>query len=319
MSKRLDRLNLSPPGYLSPTSDPFQPVNLKYRLSERVIKAFVERNLPILVVTKRVISDEALSLLREQRDSVFEVSLLTLNERLRKFFSPGGSSVRELLDSLEVVSRMGVHTVLRVDPILPFLNDKEEDIFALVKEAKERGVKHVVASCLDIPLRLKKFILASLARWDDSLPLKYSSLYKERISNSLQADIGYRRKVFSLIREIVVSLGLTLSLCMEFTEEGENLNEVYATSRNCEGRVMPVSLRKGGLFSPLPCSNEGSCLTCTTSACGISGLAMGGKARYLSYNDFRRLGNGRGLGSLFGSRDPLDGNQRGSHLNRPCE
>lgn len=275
----------------------------------------MERNLPILVVTKRVISEEALSLLQRQKDSVFEVSLLTLNERLRRFLSPGGSSVRELLDSLEIASRKGIHTVLRVDPILPFLNDREEDIYPLLKEAKERGVKHVVASCLDIPLRIKGSVLESLSRWDSSLPYKYSSLYRERLSNSLQANLEYRKKLFSFLREVTSSLGLTFSLCMEFAKEGENLNEFYATSKNCEGKVMPVSIRHGRRFSPLPCSNEGSCLSCFKPACGIKDLAMGGKVKYLSYKDFRRLGNARGLGSLFGPCDPVDGDRRGSHLN----
>ncbi|MCS7233531.1 MAG: radical SAM protein [Synergistetes bacterium] len=308
LSRRLDKLYISPPGYLSPTSDPFQPVNLKYRIAEKVIRAFIERNLPILVVTKREISEEALSLLEKQRDSVFEVSLLALNEKLRRFLSPGGSTVKEILSSLEKASKRGIHTVLRLDPILPFINDKEDDIYALLKEAKERGVRHVVVSCLDIPLRIKRTVLSFLSRWDSSLPFKYDSLYKERVSNSIQASLTYRKELFSKVREIADSLSLTLSLCMEFTEDGKNLNEIYATSKNCEGKVMPISLRQGEKFLPLPCFNEGSCLTCFKPTCGVSALAMRGETKYLSYNDFRRMKVGERVGSLFGSCNFVDGN-----------
>jgi len=289
VSRKLDKLLLSPPGYLSPTSDPFQSVNLKYGLSEKVIKVFVERNLPILVVTKRRASDEAISLLSSQRDSVLEVSLLALKERLRRFLSPGGSTSGELLESLEMASNKGVHTVLRVDPILPFINDEEKSIFELLREARERGVKHVVASCLDIPLRIKGFVLSSLAKWDSSLPSRYEILYRERISNSLHADIAYRRRLFSILRDMTESLKLTLSLCMEFTQDGRNLNEEYATSKNCEGKIMPISYRSGKSFLPLPCSNDGSCLTCFGPTCGVSELPMRGEVKYLSYSDFRRM------------------------------
>ncbi|KUK13374.1 MAG: hypothetical protein PWQ16_871 [bacterium] len=304
--KKLDNLSISPPGYLSPTSDPFQPVNLKYGLAEKVIRVFVDKNIPILVVTKRSVTEEALSLLEKQKDSVLEVSLLTLDERLRRFLSPGGSSVKELLSSLERASSRGIHTVLRMDPLLPFLNDREEDMYRLLKEAKERGVKHVVASCLDIPLRIKRLVFLSLSRWDSSLPFKYERLYKERISNSLQADIRYRRELFSKVKDMVNSLKLSLSLCMEFTEDGRNLNELYSTSRNCEGKTMPISLKKGKTFLPLPCSNEGSCLTCFNPDCGVSDLAMRGRARYLSYGDFRRIRVERWTCSLFGSCNPID-------------
>ena len=301
MAKRLDKLLFSPAGYLSPTSDPFQPVNEKYRLSEKIIRVFVERNLPLVVATKGRVSEEAIRLLSEQRDTVLEFSLLTLREDVRRFLSPGGASVSEILSLIERASNYGIHTVLRVDPVLPWVNDREEDIYNLIREAKERGVRHIVLSCLDIPLSIKELILRALASFAPSLLDKYRDLYIERMRNSLHARIEYRKALFSRVRDMATSLGITFSLCMEFDGKGLDLNRLYATSVNCEGKGIPIYFRKGEVFEPLPCSNEGACLTCHNPICGLEELAMKGKAKYFSYSDFRRFSRIGRMGSIFRS------------------
>ncbi len=305
MARRIDKLVFSPAGYLSPTSDPFQPVNEKYKLSEKIIKVFVERNLPLVIATKGRVSEEAIKLLAEQKDSVLEFSLLTLSERLRKFLSPRGASVRETLSFIEKASRFGIHTVLRLDPILPGVNDRLEDIYNLIREARERGIRHVIASCLDIPVPIKRHVLKALSSLDSSLPPRYEDLYVERIRNSLHAKTEYRKKIFSEVRDVADSLRVTLSLCMEFDINGFDLNEIYATSRSCEGKGIPIYFRKGGVFKPLPCSNEGACLTCSDPVCGLEELAMRGKPRYFSYSDFRRFSDIGRVGSIFRPRDSM--------------
>ncbi len=64
--------------------------NTQYHLSEKIIKVFVERNIPIEFVTKASIPGEVIDLIKQQSHSFGQVSLLTLNEDLRKILVPRG-------------------------------------------------------------------------------------------------------------------------------------------------------------------------------------------------------------------------------------
>ena len=88
ISEQLDSLNVASCGYLSPVTDPFQPLNEKYHLSEKIIQVFVERNIPIEFITKAKIPKEAIELIKLQKHSFGQVSILTLNENLRKILVP---------------------------------------------------------------------------------------------------------------------------------------------------------------------------------------------------------------------------------------
>jgi DNA repair photolyase len=108
VKRQLDSLNVASCGYLSPVSDPFQKINDTYRLSEKIIKVFVDYNLPIEFITKMRIPQEAVSLLQRQKHSFGQVSILTLNERLRKIISPLGADTEELLNNFTRLKKAGV-------------------------------------------------------------------------------------------------------------------------------------------------------------------------------------------------------------------
>jgi len=60
VARQLDNITVASCGYLSPVTDPFQPLNDKYELSEQILKAFVDRNIPVQFTTKGRISETAL-------------------------------------------------------------------------------------------------------------------------------------------------------------------------------------------------------------------------------------------------------------------
>jgi len=77
VARQLDSIDVAACGYLSPVTDPFQPVNSRYRLSERIVQVFTQRGIPIDVVTKGIIPDEVIRLLAQNRHSFAQVSITT--------------------------------------------------------------------------------------------------------------------------------------------------------------------------------------------------------------------------------------------------
>ncbi|MDI6892837.1 MAG: radical SAM protein [Actinomycetota bacterium] len=304
IAHQLDGIDVASCGYLSPVTDPFQLVNDKYRLSEKIIREFVFRNIPIEFVTKGAISDEAIELVRGQKHSFGQVSILTLDENLRKHLVPGGASTRTLFDNLRRLSAAGVYAVCRVDPVIPNLTDGEDHLRALIKKAASFGARHIVASCLDIPWKIKKDAMEALSIINSAIPGLYSRLYTEDIGGYLNADIRYRRRLFSVLRRICDGVGLTFSLCMEYELVGGRpmgLNREFMSSFNCEGMDVPIYVRKGDHFEPVT-DCRGNCLFCTDPRCGIEYLAMGreGSKKDWKLEDYRRW-----------SRELVAANQRG--------
>ncbi len=289
VAKQLDSINIASCGYLSPITDPFQPVNEKYKLSEGIIAEFVKRNIPIDFVTKGKISDEAINLIKRQEHSFGQISILTLNDELRKKLT-NGASTEILLKNFERLADNNIYAVARLDPILPYVNDNIQDLRNLIKEVKKRGAKHIIASCVDILKPIDAQFYDGLARIDKNLPEKYKVLYTENIGYYLNANINERKKLFENLKQICNDEKISFSLCMEF-EKIKNgiagLNRLYSTSLNCEGMNVPVYVKSADNreFQPLN-GCKGNCLTCEN--CQIT-LELA-QAKALRLVDYKRLG-----------------------------
>jgi DNA repair photolyase len=281
VAQQLDSLNVACCGYLSPVTDPFQPINRRYRLSEKIIRGFVERNLPIEFITKGKIPDEAIALIKHQAHSFGQVSILTTDESLRKKLVPGGAPTTGLFGNISRLAQAGKHAVCRIDPLIPGVNDADADLETLVRQAGEAGARHIVASYVDIRAALSRRFWNRLAEINPYAEKLGRALFIERFGTERHVALDYRRQKFAILREITTRYGLTFALCMEYsqpedpTDTPNGLNEEFATSANCEGIDIPVYRRHGSTFEPAPCDHQGRCLHCVTPNCGVPDLAMG--------------------------------------------
>ena len=293
ISKQLDSLRVASCGYLSPVTDPFQPVDEHYRLSEKIIEEFVARNIPIEFVTKSNFGPKVIDLLGRQRHSFGQISILTPWEDLRRRLMVAGATTDELFGNLKRLVDAGIHAVCRIDPIIPYLTDDPDDLSTLVRKACDCGANHIVASVMDIPKRMSTQIFRHLSVLGDGLAVKIKKLYREVIDGALHAQLEYRRTVFSRLREECDKAGITFALCMEYQlEDGRpvGLNAEFMSTTNCEGIDIPIYVRTGDRFRPVA-DCDGACLTCRDPICGIADLAMGRKGvtkRDFTLADYRR-------------------------------
>lgn len=292
VADQLDSLEVASCGYFSPVCDPFQEVESVYGLSERIIEEFVERNLPVEFITKCEVPDAVVSVMRRQRQCFGQFSIITAREHLRAALMKGGAGVERLFASMKKCAVAGLPVVLRIDPVIPFLTDSRQELKALVERGADAGAKHVVASSLDIPLKIAKEVFANLKIFGVGFSYDLKRLYGEQLDGSLHARIDYRRKVFDVLRNLCEARGLTFALCMEYRIlEGRpvGLNAEFMSSANCEGVDVPLYVRRGDKFAPASdCS--GACLACTEAVCGVQDLAMGrgGGKRNFTLADYRR-------------------------------
>ena len=277
---QLDSIDVASCGYLSPVTDPFQPLDNVYNLSEKIIKVFIERNIPIEFITKAKIPPKIVEIIKNQPHSFGQISILTCDERLRKVLVPYGATTDELFENISLLSENGIFSVCRIDPVFPYITDDPKKIEEVIQRAKDSGCTHIVASCLDIPLKILNQVLdiidkkfGTTCKWD------YQKLYTENIDGYMHAKVDYRKSLFDKLRNICERKNLTFALCMEYElvdGKPRGLNREFMSSLNCEGIDIPIYIRKKDKFYPTT-NCKGNCLNCTSPKCGISELALRGK------------------------------------------
>lgn len=286
--EQLDTLSIASCGYLSAVTDPFQKANEKYKLSEKIIAEFNKRGLPIEIITKSRIPEEAIELLKGNKHNFAQATILTPHESIRQKIIPYAGDTKTLNENVERLVRAGISTVIRIDPIIPWITDREADLELMIKKYAGMGAKHIITSVLDVPMMLKQKIKKQFSGCE--LHFEYffgQNSFPEKIFNDLNKSIDYRKKIFGFMREQCDKAGITLALCMEFeiTKEKINekpalkgLNKEFMSSNNCEGIDTPMHRKINGKFQPVE-NCDGNCLKCrkNPAPCGTKELQTAGK------------------------------------------
>ncbi|PCN50507.1 hypothetical protein B6U99_04055 [Candidatus Geothermarchaeota archaeon ex4572_27] len=322
-ARELDGLYVAACAYLSPVTEPFQPLEERYRLSERTAYAFLDRGLPVEFVTKAGsrVPDRLLDRMAENPHSFAQFTILSADDEVRRVFSPGGSTVEEQFRAVRRAADRGLYVVVRMDPILPGITDDRRSIEEVVDRGVREGARHFIFSVCDLAdAWLDRTLKAVEAHFPEALDA-WREVYRGRRGGRLEADIRYRRRVFKVAREVCDERGVTMALCMEFEEvrmpDGSvwyrGLNEDYMSSRSCEGMDTPIYYRRtlSERFRPLEGCN-GNCLACAKGlqrpVCGIPKLARAEALRLRDYKRFRvggSEGDGGGVG-LYSWMEPTE-------------
>ena len=126
--------------------DPYIPLEEELQITRQCLQ-LVERygfGLTILTKSDRILRDlDLLTAINAGAKCVAQVTLTTYDEDLCRKIEPNVSTTRERFHVLEAMREAGIPTVVWMGPILPFLNDTEENLRGLMDycvKAKVRGI-----------------------------------------------------------------------------------------------------------------------------------------------------------------------------------
>ena len=126
--------------------DPYIHLEEELQITRQCLELIKRYGFGLAIQTKsnRILRD--LGLLKTIHDnykSVVEITLTTYDEDLCQIIEPDVSTTAELFAILEVMRNAGIPTVVWLNPILPFINDSEENLRGLLDysvRAKVRGI-----------------------------------------------------------------------------------------------------------------------------------------------------------------------------------
>lgn len=196
---------------MSNSSDPYPPQEEKLSITRRCLEVLRKHGMNVQIITK---SD----LVVRDRDvlsgghSVVSFTITTLDEKVAKKLEPGAPPPKRRLKAMRELSAVEIPVTLRLDPIIPGLNDDEID--EIVEAAAEAGARHVTSSTF-------KPRPDSWSRFSLAFPEESRNLYADFFERGWKHHNAYylpkklRKNLMEKVEKVCVREGVTFASCRE--------------------------------------------------------------------------------------------------------
>lgn len=159
-------------------SDPYTPAEREARMTRRALELIERYGFGVALQTKSdgVLEDlELLKRIHGQAKAVVQMTLTTADDRLCALVEPNAPVTSRRLLALKALGEAGIPTVVWLCPILPWINDTQENIAALVTMCAEAGVKGIIQFGMGLTLREgnREYYYAFLDEWFPGLKQRY--------------------------------------------------------------------------------------------------------------------------------------------------
>ena len=137
-------------------SDPYMHIEEELRLTRRCLEIILQYGFGVAIQTKsdRILRDiDLLEAINRSAKCVVQMTLTTYDDDLCKILEPNVCHTRRRIEVLEVMQKRGIPTVVWLTPILPFINDTEENISSILEECIRVGVKGIIDFGMGLTLR----------------------------------------------------------------------------------------------------------------------------------------------------------------------
>ncbi len=195
---------------LSASSDPYPPQEATLGLTRSCLEILSRSDCQIGITTKSnlVVRDE--DLLRKVPSTV-AFTITSDNPELAKVLEPGAPPPADRLRAAQNLTAKGIPVLVRVDPIIPFVNDRPE---SLVQAIGRIGVKHVTTSTYKVkPDNWRRLTRALPAAAEKLKPLYFQQ--GEHIGGSIYLPRDLRQKILTEMRDLVSGAGMRFGCCRE--------------------------------------------------------------------------------------------------------
>ena len=212
--------------------DPYIPLETKLQLTRQCIE-LIERygfGLAILTKSARILRDiDLLKRINQKTKCVVQMTLTTYDEALCKKLEPNVSTTLERFHALETMRDEGIPTVVWMSPILPFINDTEENIEGLLDYCIRAKVHGIVNFGFGVTLREgdREYFYAALDRDFPGVKQRYI----QQFGNAYECSSPNNKKLMEIYRSTCKQRGILY-----------RPNDVFAYMHEFESKDRQLSL-----------------------------------------------------------------------------
>ncbi len=190
-------------------TDPYIPLEMEIRNVRKALHLIYEHGFGFTVITKsaRILRDlELLQKINEKTKCVVQMTLTTYDEDLCRKIEPNVSTTKERFEALKKLHDAGIPTVVWLTPILPFINDTEENISGILDMCIETKVYGIICFGMGLTLREgnRKYFYERLDNLFPQLKEKYMRTY----GNQYMIESPYSNQLMSLFYQKCNNAGI---------------------------------------------------------------------------------------------------------------
>lgn len=146
-------------------TDPYQPIEARYRIMRGVLQVLSDWNHPVAIVTKGALIERDIDILADMaRRGLVQVgvSVTTLDPVLCRALEPRAPAPARRLAAIRALSAAGIPVRVMVAPVIPVLTDPELE--SIVAAAADAGARAATWILLRLPLEVAPLFRDWLAR-----------------------------------------------------------------------------------------------------------------------------------------------------------
>lgn len=180
-------------------TDPYIPLESEIGNVRKALLLAEQYGFGFTLITKssRVLKDlDLLKRINAKTKCVVQMTLTTYNEGLCKKLEPNVSTTRERFEVLKELHNAGIPTVVWLCPILPFINDTEENIMGILNYCIEAKVYGIICFGMGVTLREgnREYFYERLDHLFPQLKEKYIQTY----GNQYMIESTHSRQLMNL-------------------------------------------------------------------------------------------------------------------------
>jgi len=195
---------------ISNSSDPYPRLDAETGFMRKCLQILTRHRCKLQIITKSNIVVRDIDLLKKASSTV-SLTITTDNDDLAKILEPNAPLSSERLKAVKTLISNNIPTSVRVDPVIPFINDNLE---SLIKTLASMGVKHITSSTYKAkPDNWRRLSLAIPAIAERLKPLYFER--GEKISHYLYLPKELRLRLMKNVGELAKQYGIKFGTCRE--------------------------------------------------------------------------------------------------------
>lgn len=206
-------------------SDPYMPIEEKLGNMRKCLEVIERYGFGVTLITKstKVLRDlDLLKKINEKSKCVVQMTLTTYDEDLCRIVEPNVETTYERFRALEILRDNGIPTVVWLCPILPFINDTEENIRGILDYCVRAKVKGIINFDMGVTLRdgNREYFYKKLDEHFPGLKEKYIRMY----GNSYQLSSPNSRQLNMIYKSECIKNGIMCDVneCFEYLNKYED-------------------------------------------------------------------------------------------------
>ena len=190
-------------------SDPYMHCEEVLGLTRQCLEIIKKYEFGLAIQTKsdRILRDiDLLDEINRSAKCVVQITLTTYDDDLCQILEPNVCNTKRRIEVLEEMKKRGIPTIVWLTPILPFINDTEENVTFILEECARVDVKGIIDFGMGLTLREgdREYYYAALDKHFPGMKQRYI----QRYGNSYELPSPNAKVLQGILRRICKENGM---------------------------------------------------------------------------------------------------------------